>query len=180
MCGIIPYFNKNIMATSLKWNDSNKINDTHASLEVKQVYGWIITKDGHLVLVSKDNVKWQFPGGKPDVGESLEETLIREVLEETSLDISMMAKEFFGYYEVIPEDKSPFLQIRFLIFCDKKSEELELSVGKEDKNQVSEDTVKYVNTYTIEKALELIPWLGGTDEYKTFLKIYQNVTTEGL
>lgn len=164
------------MATSLKWHQSNKINDNHTSLEVKQVYGWVITKDCYLVLVSKDNIKWQFPGGKPDLGESLEETLIREVLEETSLDISQMEKEFFGYYEVIPEDKPPFLQIRFLVLCDKKSEELEFSVSKEDKNQVTEDTVKYVNTYKIDTALELIPWLGGTDEYKTFLKIHRNVT----
>ena len=73
------------MATLLKWNESNKINGDHISLEVKQVYGWIITKDDHLVLVSKDNVKWQFPGGKPNLEENFVDTLTREVLEETSM-----------------------------------------------------------------------------------------------
>jgi len=159
------------MSASLKWHEGNKIDDSHASLEVKQVYGWLLTNDGYIVLVSKDNVKWQFPGGKPTTGESLEETLVREILEETSLDISKMKKEFFGYYEVIPDDKPVFLQIRFLVLCDKNSEELELGVGNEDKSQISEDTVKYVSTYTIERALEVIPWLVGSDEYKTFLRV---------
>lgn len=164
------------MATLLKWHESNKINDAHINLEVKQVYGWILTKDKCLVLVSKDNVKWQFPGGKPNSGENLLDTLIREVLEETSLDISSMEKEFFGYYEILSDDKPAFLQIRYLVSCDKNSTELHLGADLEDKGQTSEDTVKYVGTYSIDKALELIPWLGGTDEYKTFLKINKDVT----
>lgn len=163
------------MATLLKWNESNKIKSEHTSLEVKQVYGWIVTKDGHLVLVSKDNVKWQFPGGKPNSGESLLETLTREVFEETSLDISNMKKEFFGYYEIVSEDKPSYLQIRYLVVCDKDSNELKLGISNEDEIQRSEDVVKYVNCYNIKDTLKLIPWLGETEEYKTFLRIYKNL-----
>ena len=163
------------MPTLLKWNESNKINGDHISLEVKQVYGWIITKDHHLVLVSKDNVKWQFPGGKPNLEENFVDTLTREVLEETSLDISEMDKSFFGYYEIISEDEPPFLQVRYIVICDKNSKELKLGVKNEDKDQVNEDIVKYVASYNIKEATELIPWLGGTEEYKTFMKIFKNI-----
>lgn len=162
------------MATLLKWNESNKIKSEHISLEVKQVYGWIITKDQHLVLVSKDNVKWQFPGGKPNKGENLLETLMREVFEETSLDVSNMKKDFFGYYEVSSEEKPSFLQVRYLVICDKNSKELKLGISNEDEVQISEDIVRYVNSYNIKDTLKLIPWLGETEEYKSFLRIYKN------
>lgn len=163
------------MATLLKWNESNKINDDHISLEVKQVYGWIITKDDRLVLVSKDNLKWQFPGGKPNLEENFVDTLTREVLEETSLDISEMDKRFFGYYQIMSEDKPTFLQVRYIVICDKDSKELKLSVKNEDEDQINEDIVKYVATYSIKEARELIPWLGESEEFKTFIKIYKNV-----
>ncbi len=168
-------YHKKIMATLLKWSESNKISSDHISLEVKQVYGWIITKDEHLVLVSKDNIKWQFPGGKPNMGENLLQTLTREVYEETSLNISNMKKEFFGYYEISSQGKPSFLQIRYLIICDKNSKELKLDISNEDEIQLGEDIVKYVNSFNIKDALKLIPWLGESEEYKSFLKIYKNV-----
>ena len=39
------------------------------------------------------SVKWEFPGGKVEVGESREEALVREIREELSVDIEVL--EFF-------------------------------------------------------------------------------------
>jgi 8-oxo-dGTP diphosphatase len=39
------------------------------------------------------SMKWEFPGGKVEVGESREEALVREIREELSLDIEV--SEFF-------------------------------------------------------------------------------------
>jgi len=167
---------KNAMPTLLKWNESNQIKSDHSTLKIKQVYGWVVTKDKRLVLVSKDNVKWQFPGGKPNPGESILETLKREIFEETSLDISNMKKEFFGYYEISSENQPSFFQIRYLVICSQNSEGLDLNINSEDEIQASEDIVRYVNTYSLEEALKLIPWLEESEEYKSFLKIYKHAT----
>ena len=39
------------------------------------------------------SLKWEFPGGKVEVGESREEALVREIREELSVDIEVL--EFF-------------------------------------------------------------------------------------
>src|SRR3984893_14390661 len=49
----------------------------------------IVTNDrGELLLVHKtDNDLWALPGGGMDVGESIEQATVREVKEETGLDV---------------------------------------------------------------------------------------------
>jgi ADP-ribose pyrophosphatase YjhB (NUDIX family) len=44
--------------------------------------GVCLTNDGKIVLVSEDGEQWGFPAGRPEPGESWEETLRREMLEE--------------------------------------------------------------------------------------------------
>ena len=55
---------------------------------VSQVYG-IIFNDNNEILIcrSSKTVDWQIPGGHPDAGETFEETLHREVLEEVDVEI---------------------------------------------------------------------------------------------
>jgi len=62
----------------------------------------LIIQDGKYLLLkrSEDHPHfkglWDFPGGRQDEGETLEQTLIREVKEETTLDIvqNKIAKDF--------------------------------------------------------------------------------------
>jgi len=57
----------------------------------------IIKKD-NLYLVVKRNrdkymgLKWEFPGGKLDPGETLQEALVREIYEELNIDINIHEK----------------------------------------------------------------------------------------
>lgn len=55
---------------------------------VTQVYG-IIFNDKNEILVCRESSsgKWQIPGGHPEKGESFEDTLHREVLEEVDVEI---------------------------------------------------------------------------------------------
>ncbi len=49
----------------------------------------IVNKEGEILLQSRaDRDKWGLPGGCQDLGETFEETVIREVKEETNLDVN--------------------------------------------------------------------------------------------
>ena len=46
-----------------------------------------VTKDGRVLLVSRDAVLWGFPGGRPEHDETPPQTLAREVREEAGADV---------------------------------------------------------------------------------------------
>jgi ADP-ribose pyrophosphatase YjhB (NUDIX family) len=47
------------------------------------VNGFCVTADGGVVLISNDGERWGWPGGRPEGDESWEQTLRREIWEET-------------------------------------------------------------------------------------------------
>jgi 8-oxo-dGTP diphosphatase len=69
---------------------------------MKQVHvtAAVIVRDDKILCVQRGenklsyiSRKWEFPGGKVETGESLEDTIRREILEELNLEISV--REFF-------------------------------------------------------------------------------------
>jgi 8-oxo-dGTP diphosphatase len=74
-------------------------------------------------LLTKHKIRgWEFPGGKREQGETLEETAIREVKEETGAQIESL--QFIGEYEVTNKGDSFVKAIYFA--------EIEILIGKED------------------------------------------------
>lgn len=57
----------------------------------------IVNKDGQILLQSRaDRDKWGVPGGCQELGERFEDTVIREVKEETNLDVTEDNSELIG------------------------------------------------------------------------------------
>lgn len=79
----------------------------------------------HVLVFVQHNGKWlctinkkrgvEFPGGKVESGETLEEAAIREVMEETAVHITNLEK--FAHYVVF--DETPFCKVVFTANVDR-------------------------------------------------------------
>ncbi len=76
----------------------------------------IISKDGSVLMVRRSGTKafnpgiWEVPGGKLEFGETPEEALIREIQEETSLDVTNFKLRYAAPY-YLNEDNE------FVVLC---------------------------------------------------------------
>ncbi|MFJ1753868.1 NUDIX hydrolase [Kitasatospora sp. NPDC088134] len=63
-----------------------------ANSVVPSVTAVVTNAEGELLLIHKtDNNLWALPGGGHDVGESVSDTVIREVQEETGIDVEVVS-----------------------------------------------------------------------------------------
>ena len=124
--------------------------------------GLIFNPEGQLFLMKshKWKDKWVVPGGHIELGETIEESLRREVKEETNLDIYNI--EFICFQEFIYDDL--FWKKRHYIFfdyaCKTDSTEVKLNSEAQEYTWVSvEDASKLpIDSYTeiaIRKYLEM-------------------------
>lgn len=91
--------------SALKWFEAV----VPVGLEVRQVYGFIFSMDGR-ILVLEDEGKFNLPGGKPENSENVDETLVRESLEEGQVIIG--TADYLGYQCVQGEEH--FAQVRLV------------------------------------------------------------------
>lgn len=67
----------------------------------------VIVKDGKILLIRRFRKKqgeyWVFPGGGVEEGDTPEETVVREVKEETGLDVSCKEKIYETVVSVFPQ-----------------------------------------------------------------------------
>lgn len=100
----------------IKWFEVEKLEDIPADhSNFTQVYAVAVPKGSHdAVIVQYDADADNLPGGKPEPGESIEQTLHRELDEE--INSQVLAWEPLGYQEVKPADDSakPIYQLRVL------------------------------------------------------------------
>ena len=159
-----------------KWKERADISSTDKDTPIRQVYVWILTNDQRIIVVSKDGDTWQLPGGKPEADESLIDTAIREVGEETGLDIVKYRNELkmFGYYVINEPASDPidYLQVRFILNLPVASSTLGLNVRHEDSHQARAEIVRSVESINIDEISIYIPWMPSTDEHSYVMKGY--------
>jgi 8-oxo-dGTP diphosphatase len=80
-------------------------------------------KEGRILILKRApedeyGTLWNLPGGKVDYGQTAEEALIREVLEETSLECTSC--RFLFYMDGLPETEGErhYLTLFFLCACE--------------------------------------------------------------
>lgn len=84
----------------------------------------LLREGDYAANTSKGN--WQFPGGRIDRGEHFQDGLIREVKEETGLDIKF-GKPFY-MSEWFPSPKvTPWHVVAVFVLCESESEEVVVS-----------------------------------------------------
>lgn len=94
----------------IKWNENFDIKDQ----KYTQVSAFIYNDKNELLIVK--NETWTLPGGHPEKGETKEETLRREVMEETCSTIKDL--HYIGAVEVI-ENNEKYYQLRYTAKLDK-------------------------------------------------------------
>jgi len=91
------------------------------------VQGILINEEGLLLLEKrKDDQLWGLPGGWAEVGETPEETIIREFKEETNLNVQPI--ELLGLYTRLPgQYNQPHTSVHILYYCNLVNGELKIS-----------------------------------------------------
>lgn len=131
-----------------------------------QVYVWIIDDLDNMIIVSKDGKEWQLPGGKPDRAESLVQTGVREVREETGFNIQKHADQLklFGYYD-LKVSATHILQVRMLLKIAR------IPVVLSPQEPPDEDAIRFAKTVNISKVHEYIPWMTRSEELSSALSL---------
>lgn len=142
----------------VRWFAGSTLHAEHSHLPVRQVYAWLLTPGRQVVLVSKDGSGWQLPGGKPGPGEMHLQTMLREVKEETGLDLASCADaaRLFGYYLVLDQEEGcEYLQLRMAVTL--ATGKLSFST-REPEGDPEESKIRFIKLCHLDEIEAWMPW----------------------
>ncbi|MEP7103407.1 MAG: NUDIX hydrolase [Candidatus Dojkabacteria bacterium] len=138
------------------------------SLPIHQIYIWFVTSDNKMVLVKTKSGSYQLPGGKPLLNETKEDTLSRELFEESGIKIENMKPQLFGYYLVKNDPYWPepeYLQLRYFFKSNRNSTDFTLETNEPDDN----DKIVKAEFINASQIFDYITWMKvEPDEYNAF------------
>lgn len=154
------------------WFDcSEGILPEHTEIEIRQRYCFLFTADRHVVVVAKSDKKWQFPGGHPLEDESWRYTLVREVKEETGLEIESLLDNVvkLGYYLIEEEGGDTYLQERYFLILTNESDSLSLETDEVEDDLSKIEDVKAVPVSEIEN---YVPWAPEAEGWNKAVELF--------
>ncbi len=153
-----------------EWITGRSILSRHQHLRINQIYCWLVTSDQKVIIVSPDNAHWQLPGGHPEPDENQTMTLVREIKEETGLDIANLANQafFIGYYVVDELDDrkqitNQYLQVRYYLKLGLKGDRLHLATHENGRDHTRQ--MHFVQAAARSDLIAKIKWLADSPEY---------------
>lgn len=84
---------------------------------ITQSSGVCFDEGGRILILRQEGKSWNLPGGHPEAGETLEQTVEREVYEETTVKIGR--RQMIGYQEVREDGKIIRYQARFACLVER-------------------------------------------------------------
>jgi len=79
--------------------------------------GAVVLDGGAVLLVRRGGEplagQWSLPGGRLELGETVEQAIVREVREETSLNVEPL--EFLGVYDLIDRDAAGAVRYHYVL-----------------------------------------------------------------
>ncbi len=129
------------MMVAYVWNSELVPDD----MNITQVSGILINDDKKVLIYEEEEGKYRIPGGHPMNNEAIEDTLVRECLEEVNTEIKNIM--YIGYQEVIGDgDRETYAQVRMIAKIKKMGKERpDLDNGKTYKRMLVD--LKGVNKY---------------------------------
>ncbi|MDF2540437.1 MAG: hypothetical protein K0S47_155 [Herbinix sp.] len=128
--------------------------DVTLSRNIRNAVRAIIYQDNKIALMrSKKIGEYKFPGGGIELGESHEDALVREVLEETGLKVIVTSIHPYGFIHEIRKDlyaEYIFEQYSYYYTCEVSSEKAETNLTESEINYGY--SLEYV---TIQEALNI-------------------------
>lgn len=123
--------------------------------------GCIIVEKGKVLLVKQTKGHWGFPKGHVEKGETEQETAIREVKEETNIDVEIISD--IKYSQKYITDKGNEKEVVYF---------LAKNIGGEIKNQECE--VQDIKWIVLEEAIEKITYENTKELFRRVLKDINN------
>lgn len=134
-------------------------------MKTVEVVAAVIKKDNKILGTARGygdfKGMWEFPGGKPEIGETKEEALVREIKEELNADI-----EVNDYICTVEYDyKNPEFHLTMhTYFCTLLNDHMELVYHDEEK--LEHESMKWLS----KEELDTVEWLGADIEIVNKLK----------
>ncbi len=122
--------------------------------------GSIVIKDNKVLLVKHKAGHWDFPKGHVEKGETEEETAIREVKEETNIDIDVVTK--YRYVSTYSPKQDVIKDVIYFLGIPKNTDTL-----------AQEEEVDQVLFIEINKALSIITYNNSRNILKQVIKDIQ-------
>jgi len=123
-----------------------------SNLKQIEVVAAVIVKDGTILATQRGygefKGKWEFPGGKVEKGENLEQAIIREIKEETNADINVIE-----YVNTVEYDYETFHLTMHTYLCELVNNNLEFVYH--DNNTLEHDNMVWLDL----NDLDHLDWL---------------------